>query len=53
MMLQTGRYLISCYKDALNGIKQPDGVSYLNNLEQSKQRKSVAKNSEEIVKLDG
>ena len=30
LMLQTGRYLVNCYKQSKMGKKMPPGVSYLN-----------------------
>ncbi|KAF9152579.1 fatty-acyl coenzyme A oxidase, partial [Mortierella sp. AD010] len=33
LTLQSGRYLVSCYREALAGKKQPEGVNYLNHLD--------------------
>ncbi|KAJ3379045.1 fatty-acyl coenzyme A oxidase [Lobulomyces angularis] len=52
LTLQAGRYLIGCYRDSKKGIKQPKGVSYLNNLAGSLNKISNAKASEEIASLE-
>lgn len=52
MMMQTGRYLIHCYREAKNGIRQPTSVGYLNDVEMTKKRISPAQTAQDIVKLD-
>jgi len=52
MMMQTGRYLIGCYKESKNGITQPPGVAYLNDIENVKKRKSTAQTAQDIVSLE-
>lgn len=52
MMLQTGRYLIGCYKESKSGKVQPEGVRYLNNLEHYKNLKSNAQKETEVSSLE-
>ncbi|KAJ3308106.1 fatty-acyl coenzyme A oxidase [Boothiomyces sp. JEL0838] len=52
LTLQAGRYLIGCYRESLNGIKQHGGVAYLNSLSTLLTAKCPAKTSEEILDLD-
>lgn len=52
MMMQTGRYLIGCYREAKSGIEQAASVGYLNSLEKSKRSLSTAKTVEEICNLE-
>lgn len=33
LALQAGRYLVNCYREAVNGKKMPSGVDYLNSLD--------------------
>ncbi|CAO3614732.1 unnamed protein product [Mucor fragilis] len=49
LTLQLGRYLISSYRDALNGKKLSPGVGYLNNLDSLIGRKCQVKNLEELL----
>eukprot|EP00158_Paraphelidium_tribonemae_P007416 Partr_v1_DN28236_c0_g1_i4_m76000 putative acyl-coenzyme A oxidase len=52
LTLQSGRYLIGCYRDALAGKIQPAGVGYLNNLDVNLSKKCKASKPEQIVDLD-
>jgi len=52
MTLQTGRYLINCYRDAKSGAKLPEGVAYLNNLASLRGRRSAARTLHDIVRFD-
>lgn len=49
LTLQLGRYLISSYRDALNGKKLSPGVGYLNNLNELIGKRCRVKNLEEIL----
>lgn len=49
LTLQLGRYLISSYRDALNGKKLSPGVGYLNNLDNLIGKKCQIKNLEELL----
>ncbi|CEP17474.1 hypothetical protein [Parasitella parasitica] len=49
LTLQLGRYLISCYRDALNGKKLSPGVGYLNNLDNLIGKKCQVKSLEELL----
>ena len=50
-MLQTGRYLVSCYREAKQGVKMHGGVAYLNQLGSLRQRRSSVQTKEELVHL--
>ncbi|KAJ3302637.1 fatty-acyl coenzyme A oxidase [Kappamyces sp. JEL0829] len=52
LTLQAGRYLIGCYRESKQGIKQAPGVGYLNGIEQHLKARCFAKSPEEILDLD-
>jgi len=52
MTLQTGRYLINCYRDAKSGAKLPEGVAYLNNFASLRGRRAAARTLDDIVRFD-
>ena len=52
LTLQAGRYLIGCYKESKQGIKQAPGVSYLNNIEKYLKGRCMAKTIGEICDLN-
>ncbi|KAG0359166.1 fatty-acyl coenzyme A oxidase [Podila minutissima] len=52
LTLQSGRYLVSCYREALAGKTQPEGVSYLNNLASLLNLGCAVKNNEGILNFD-
>ncbi|KAG0228921.1 fatty-acyl coenzyme A oxidase [Actinomortierella wolfii] len=52
LTLQSGRYLVSCYREAKAGKTQPDGVSYLNNLDKLLNLGCSVKNNEDILSFD-
>ncbi|KAF9926053.1 fatty-acyl coenzyme A oxidase [Mortierella alpina] len=49
LTLQSGRYLVSCYREALAGKKQPEGVDYLNHLDSLLNQGCAAKTNEDIL----
>ncbi|KAF9937566.1 fatty-acyl coenzyme A oxidase [Mortierella antarctica] len=52
LTLQSGRYLISCYREALAGKTQPEGVDYLNHLDTLLTQGCAVKTNEEILNFD-
>ncbi|CEJ01590.1 Putative Acyl-coenzyme A oxidase [Rhizopus microsporus] len=52
LTLQLGRYLISSYREALNGKKLSPGVGYLNNLNKLIGKRCNAKTLEDVLDLD-
>ncbi|KAF9332030.1 fatty-acyl coenzyme A oxidase [Podila minutissima] len=52
LTLQSGRYLVSCYREALAGKTQPEGVSYLNNLASLLNLGCAVKSNEDILSFD-
>ncbi|KAF9396533.1 fatty-acyl coenzyme A oxidase [Podila verticillata] len=52
LTLQSGRYLVSCYREALAGKAQPEGVSYLNNLDSLLNLGCGVKSNEGILNFD-
>ncbi|KAF9962604.1 fatty-acyl coenzyme A oxidase [Mortierella alpina] len=52
LTLQSGRYLISCYREALAGKAQPEGVDYLNHLDTLLTQGCAVKTNEEILNFD-
>ncbi|KAI8900767.1 acyl-CoA dehydrogenase/oxidase C-terminal [Globomyces pollinis-pini] len=52
LTLQAGRYLIGCYTDVKNGVKQHGGVAYLNHMQELIQARCLAKSKEELLNLD-
>jgi len=52
MMMQTGRYLIGCYKECKAGIRQASSVGYLNDVEKTKKRISPAQTVQDICNLE-
>ncbi|KAG0083465.1 fatty-acyl coenzyme A oxidase, partial [Podila epicladia] len=52
LTLQSGRYLVSCYREALAGKTQPEGVSYLNNLASLLNLGCGVKSNEGILNFD-
>ncbi|KAF9138338.1 fatty-acyl coenzyme A oxidase [Mortierella sp. GBA39] len=52
LTLQSGRYLVSCYREALAGKAQPEGVSYLNHLDTLLNLGCGAKTNEDILNFD-
>ncbi|KAG0032133.1 fatty-acyl coenzyme A oxidase [Podila clonocystis] len=52
LTLQSGRYLVSCYREALAGKAQPEGVSYLNNLDSLLNLGCSVKSNEGILNFD-
>ncbi|KAF9193518.1 fatty-acyl coenzyme A oxidase [Haplosporangium sp. Z 767] len=52
LTLQSGRYLVSCYREALAGKAQPEGVSYLNHLDTLLNQGCAVKTNEEILNFD-
>ncbi|KAG0312651.1 fatty-acyl coenzyme A oxidase [Linnemannia gamsii] len=52
LTLQSGRYLVSCYREALAGKTQPEGVSYLNHLDTLLNLGCGAKTNEDILNFD-
>ncbi|KAF9281751.1 fatty-acyl coenzyme A oxidase [Mortierella alpina] len=49
LTLQSGRYLVSCYREALAGKKQPEGVDYLNHLDTLLNQGCAVKTNEDIL----
>ncbi|KAJ3300633.1 fatty-acyl coenzyme A oxidase, partial [Blyttiomyces sp. JEL0837] len=52
LALQSGRYLVGCYREAKQGKKQPPGIGYLNDMTSALNKKCHAKTPEEIANLD-
>ncbi|KAF9970349.1 fatty-acyl coenzyme A oxidase [Actinomortierella ambigua] len=52
LTLQSGRYLVSCYREAMAGKTQPEGVSYLNDLHRLLNQGCSVKTNEEILSFD-
>ncbi|KAF9991889.1 fatty-acyl coenzyme A oxidase [Entomortierella chlamydospora] len=52
LTLQSGRYLVSCYREALAGKKQPEGVNYLNHLDTLLTLGCSVKSNEDILNFD-
>ncbi|KAF9158738.1 fatty-acyl coenzyme A oxidase [Actinomortierella ambigua] len=52
LTLQSGRYLVSCYREAMAGKAQPEGVSYLNDLHKLLNQGCAVKTNEEILSFD-
>ncbi|KAF9952078.1 fatty-acyl coenzyme A oxidase [Modicella reniformis] len=52
LTLQLGRYLVSCYREALNGKAQPEGVDYLNHLNTLLTQGCAVKTNEGILDFD-
>ncbi|KAG0266816.1 fatty-acyl coenzyme A oxidase [Mortierella polycephala] len=52
LTLQSGRYLVSCYREALAGKTQPEGVNYLNHLDTLLNQGCAVKTNEEILNFD-
>ena len=52
MMLQTGRYLINCYRDAKAGVPMPSSVAYMDKRANMRNRRSAATTSAQLVQLD-
>ena len=52
LTLQSGRYLVNCYREALAGKTQPEGVSYLNHMDSLLNQGCAVKNNEEILTFD-
>ncbi|KAG9063060.1 fatty-acyl coenzyme A oxidase [Linnemannia hyalina] len=52
LTLQSGRYLVSCYREALAGKTQPEGVSYLNHLDTLLNLGCGAKTNDDILNFD-
>ncbi|KAF9319801.1 fatty-acyl coenzyme A oxidase [Podila horticola] len=52
LTLQSGRYLVSCYREALAGKAQPEGVSYLNHLDSLLNLGCGVKSNEGILNFD-
>ncbi|KAJ3098361.1 fatty-acyl coenzyme A oxidase [Phlyctochytrium bullatum] len=52
LSLQSGRYLVSCYREAKAGKRQAPGVGYLNDLASALTKKCHAKTPAEIASLD-
>ncbi|KAF9387784.1 fatty-acyl coenzyme A oxidase [Podila verticillata] len=52
LTLQSGRYLVSCYREALEGKTQPEGVSYLNHLNTLLNLGCGVKTNEGILSFD-
>jgi acyl-CoA oxidase len=52
LTLQSGRYLVGCYRESKNGKKQPSGVGYLNNLNSILKKTCTAKSAAEIASLE-
>ncbi|KAJ3210125.1 fatty-acyl coenzyme A oxidase [Dinochytrium kinnereticum] len=52
LSLQSGRYLVSCYREAKAGKRQAPGVGYLNDLASALQKKCHAKTAAEVADLD-
>ncbi|KAF8923758.1 acyl-CoA dehydrogenase/oxidase C-terminal [Dissophora ornata] len=52
LTLQSGRYLVSCYREALAGKVQPEGVDYLNHLDTLLIQGCAVKTNEEILSFD-
>ncbi|KAF9434006.1 fatty-acyl coenzyme A oxidase [Entomortierella beljakovae] len=52
LTLQSGRYLVNCYREAIAGKKQPDGVGYLNHLDTLLDQGCSVKNKEDILTFD-
>ncbi|KAF9103948.1 fatty-acyl coenzyme A oxidase [Mortierella sp. GBA35] len=52
LTLQSGRYLVSCYREALAGKAQPEGVDYLNHLDTLLNQGCAAKTNEDILDFD-
>ncbi|KAJ3410436.1 fatty-acyl coenzyme A oxidase [Chytridiales sp. JEL 0842] len=51
LSLQSGRYLVGCYREAKQGKKQPPGIGYLNDLSSALQKRCKAKSADEVVNL--
>lgn len=51
LILQSGRYLVNCYRETLKGKVQPSGVAYLNDLRRLLPLKSQAKTPEDLLQL--
>lgn len=51
LTLQSGRYLVGCYRDSLKGRKQAGGVAYLNNLKSLLNAKCTGKTLESVCSL--
>ncbi|KAI9347166.1 acyl-CoA dehydrogenase/oxidase C-terminal [Zopfochytrium polystomum] len=52
LALQSGRYLVGCYREAKQGKKQASGVGYLNNLPSILSKKCKARSLEEVADLE-
>ncbi|KAJ3107541.1 fatty-acyl coenzyme A oxidase [Phlyctochytrium planicorne] len=52
LSLQSGRYLVSCYREAKAGKRQAPGVGYLNDLSSALQKKCHAKSAQEVADLN-
>eukprot|EP00002_Diphylleia_rotans_P003754 TRINITY_DN12636_c0_g1_i1.p1 TRINITY_DN12636_c0_g1~~TRINITY_DN12636_c0_g1_i1.p1 ORF type:complete len:700 (+),score=147.84 TRINITY_DN12636_c0_g1_i1:52-2151(+) len=49
---QTARYLLNCYKESKSGIRQPEGVGYLNELEQLLASKASVSTAKDLLNPD-
>ena len=52
LTLQAGRYLIGCYRESKQGIKQAPGVHYLNIMDQLLKARCLAKSIDQMLDLD-
>ncbi|KAF9363801.1 fatty-acyl coenzyme A oxidase [Mortierella sp. NVP85] len=52
LTLQLGRYLVNCYREALSGKSQPEGVDYLNHLDALLTQGCAVKTNEGILDFD-
>ena len=52
MTLQLGRYLLHAYNDAIKGIVQPEGLSYLNRLKDTAPARCAATKPDQFADLD-
>ncbi|KAJ3158477.1 fatty-acyl coenzyme A oxidase [Irineochytrium annulatum] len=52
LALQSGRYLVGCYREAKSGKKQPSGVGYLNDLKSALQKRCTAKSADDVANLE-
>jgi acyl-CoA oxidase len=51
LSLQSGRYLVGCYREAKQGKKQPAGVGYLNDLASALQKRCQATTPDHVADL--
>lgn len=52
LTLQAGRYLIGCYRESKQGVKQQGGVAYLNDIETLIKSKCAGKTIETVCNLE-